>query len=248
MSENEKKVPENANSEGKKFSFSAWWKKLATGAKAGLIAAAALVVIVPIVLVIVLGGGNDNVDEPDNGGNPGSTETQDTKVTYVVNVVDENGTGVKDVRIEFIMEEMPLVYKTDENGKSSFTTKKEVTGVAIKSIPNGYESDKVGKALSFDGENSIKITLKKLPDFVIKVVDNEGNLVEGVQVQMCDEEGSCRMPKTTGADGVATYGYEAGSFHAQLTVVPEGYTVEDASAYYEFVDGVATIVLTKAAE
>ena len=102
MNENEKKVQENKNSETKKFSFADWWKKLTTAAKAGLIAAVALVVIVPIVLVFALGGNGDNGGEPDNGGSSdsGTPDTDEAvKVTYVVNVVDEEGNGVKGVRV-----------------------------------------------------------------------------------------------------------------------------------------------------
>ncbi len=254
MNDKEKKVQENKNSETKKFSFAVWWKKLTTAAKAGLIAAVSLVVIVPIVLVFALGG-NDNGGEPD-GGNTETPNTETEKVAYTVTVVDEDGNGVNGVKVEFVMSEMPLTYTIEEEGKISFNTAKAVTGAIIKSIPNGYESDKVGKTLSFDGENSIKITLKKLPDFVIKVVDQDGNPIEGVTVQMCDEAGSCRMPRVTDENGEASYPYEAGTFHAQLTLsagetVEElypGYTVEDGSAYYDFDGSSVVIELTKIAE
>ena len=69
---------------------------------------------------------------------------------------------------------------------------------------------------------------------------------------MCDDTGSCRKPVTTNAEGKGSYAYEEGSFHAQLTnglsALPEGYTVAEPDKYYSFVDGVATITVTKIAD
>ena len=57
------------------------------------------------------------------------------------------------------------------------------------------------------------------------------------------------MPKTTGEDGTASYSYEIREFYALLPdglgALPDGYTVDNPEAYYDFIDGVATIILTK---
>ena len=253
MNENEKKTQENKTSEAKEMTFGDWWKKLAIAAKAGLIAGAALVVIIPIVLIIALGGKgnetpNDGKDDT-NGSSQDGGEQSDEKIRYTVTVVDQDGNPVEGVTVAFVAgTSIPIPFKTDEEGVSSYNTNKKVTDAVVTAIPSGYTYDKLDQKLYFDANHNIKITVNKLPDFVIKVVDEEGNLVEGVTVQMCDEGGSCRLPKVTDENGEAFYGYENGTFHAQLTEVPEGYTVDDPAAYYDFDNYIATITLTKIAE
>ena len=60
MNNEEKNIQAEQPEEVKKPTLADWWKKLATGAKAGIITALSLIVIGPIVLVIALGGNGDN--------------------------------------------------------------------------------------------------------------------------------------------------------------------------------------------
>ena len=187
-------------------------------------------------------------EENDNGEDGGQTET---KVTYTVTVTDDKGNPIKGAILTFSPKGgTPIPYPTDAEGKASYRTDKEMS-VTVTTIPAGYEYDKVGVAQSFDSEGKLSVVLSKADQsnaYVIKVVDEKGSPLSGVRVQMCDAAGSCRMPVVTGADGTASYPYEAGEFHAQLTALPDGYTVDDVAAYYDFEDGVATITLTKIAD
>ncbi len=239
MNNEEKNIHEN-NAEVEKASFGTWWKKLATGTKAGIIAALALVVIVPIVLVIALSGSGDNGGSTGGNGDNGG----DGKVNYTVTVVDEDGAAIKGVKLTFITSKMEMPGTTDADGKAAYKTADPVK-VKVTSIPTGYTYAKLGAEQSFGSDGTLTVTLEKLPDFVIRVVDEDGNAIAGVAVQMCDEAGSCRMPRSTDENGCASYPYEEGSFHAQLTELPDGYTVDDAGKYYDFEDNIATIVLTK---
>ena len=200
----------------------------------------ALILAFAMMLCLVACKGNDN--PPDNGE---GEQNKDEKTTYVVTVVDNEGNPIPGVSVTFCPKggvEMP--WPTDAVGQASQKTSKEMT-VKLTEVPVGYEFDKLGQTLEFDAEGKLTITLTVLAPYVIKVVDQDGNAIAGVRVQMCDAGGSCRMPTTTGADGTASYPFENGDFHAQLTTLPEGYSVEDQDAYYDFVDGVATITLTK---
>ncbi len=189
----------------------------------------------------------DDTPDEDNGDKP------EEKTTYTITIKDEDGAPIKDAKVTFKTasgSEMP--FKTDAEGKASYKSKDTVK-VTVTEIPSGYECDKLGKEQSFGADGTLSVTLKKLPPYVILVVDDEGNPIANVKVQMCDEAGSCRMPVTTDAEGKAYYPYEKGNFHAQLTVTEgtevsdlyPGYTVDDPAEYYNFVDGVATIELTK---
>ena len=178
-------------------------------------------------------------ENEENGGN------KDEKTTYTVTVVDDEGNPVAGASVSFCPKgSSEIPFPTDAQGRVEYKSAKEMTA-KLTEAPAGYEFDKVGQSLGFDANGNLTITLTKLAPFVIKVVDQDGNAIAGVRVQMCDAGGSCRIPVTTGADGTASYPFEDGDFHAQLTALPEGYSVEDVGAYYDFVDGVATITLTK---
>ena len=198
----------------------------------------ALILTLVMMLSIVACNDDKNQDDPPK---------KDEKTTYTVTVLDDEGNPVAGVNVTFCPKggtEMP--WPTDAEGKASQKTTKEMTAKLLSdNVPTGYEFDKAGQSLSFDKDGNLTITLTALAPYVIKVVDQEGNAIAGVQVQMCDEAGSCRLPRTTGADGTVSYPFENGTFKAQLTTLPDGYTVDDASAYYYFVEGVATITLTK---
>ncbi len=72
-------------------------------------------------------------------------------------------------------------------------------------------------------------------DYTIYVVDEYGNPVSGVKVQICDDNNLCKAPKTTDENGMAVYeDQEDGNYKAQLTKLPEGYEVDDMDAYYRF--------------
>ena len=212
-----------------------------------LILAAAMLLSMSVCLISCDGGDNGNGNQNDNG-NTGGGST-DEKVTYTVIAVDEDGNPVKDVEITFSPKGgIPIPYKTDAEGKRTYNTAKELS-IIVTDLPEGYDYDKLGSAQSFGEDNTITIVLTKVEQgdpFIIKVVDQNGNPVEGVWVQMCAE--ICKLPVQTGADGCASYPYEEGEFRAQLNDLPDGYTVDDIKAYHDFVDGVATITITKIAD
>ena len=198
----------------------------------------------------------------------GDDTTDGGMVNYTVTVVDENGKPVKDVVITFTSEGgEPAMKFTKSEGTVSFESDKKVSA-KITSIPDGYKKGDVNKSISFDKDGKATVTLVKEQSAVTKetytivVVDQNGDPVSGVAVQMCTNEG-CLGAMITDSQGKATYNQTPDNFKAQLSItipenatpdeietiiadtLPEGYTVENPTAKYEFVDGVATIVLTK---
>lgn len=85
-------------------------------------------------------------------------------------------------------------------------------------------------------------------DYTIKVVDEGGNPVAGVKVQICDANNLCKTPKTTDENGIAVYeNQEDGTYKAQLTKLPEGYEAKDeADAYYPFGSETEVTIMIKA--
>ena len=183
--------------------------------------------------------------DKDKGGDGDQPQTE-KKVTYTVTVVDEDGNPVSGVMVEFALkggESFPVPTKSE--GKASTTTTKELSAKII-AVPDEYEYDNLLQPISFDKDGNATITLKKAQisenRLTIRVLDEEGNPIAKVLVQMCAD--TCKMPIATDENGEAYYAYEEG-FKAQLNTLPNGYTVDDVEAKYEFIDGVATIVLTK---
>ena len=78
----------------------------------------------------------------------------------------------------------------------------------------------------------------EIPDgmvqYKVKVVDEEGNPVVGVMVQVCTDE-TCLMPVKTDETGVATFAPAVeGEYHANfLPSVPEGYEADAEVFYFE---------------
>ena len=83
--------------------------------------------------------------------------------------------------------------------------------------------------------------------YTIYVVDEAGNPVPGVRVQICDSNNGCRVPKLTNAQGIVVYENQTeGEYKAQLTKLPEGYDpVESMDTYYPFGDSTEVTICVK---
>ena len=159
--------------------------------------------------------------------------TKESPIFYPQITANENRNG--------ITKGTALLGSTNWASDNTYTTNKttgaaEVAGTAVTfTAPEGSMLP-----------NTVEITVSGAANgFTLD--DGKGVItpVAGVIVQMCEESGSCRMPTTTDENGEARYTFEEGNFKAQLSEIPDGYTVDDAEAKYAFVDGVATIKLNK---
>lgn len=243
-------------------------KKPSSGLITLIITLAACVLVAVILIVALLpknNGGDNNQNNNENsgenggneGGNEGGTEggneggngEADSKVRYTVTVVDEDGNAVSGVEIYFYPEGgVDFPKTTEEDGLAIYTTDKNLT-VAVTKIPEGYKPyEKLTLKQNFDASGNLLITLTKeeVRYYDVYVVDEEGNYIAGVLVQICGDKTGCKMPQSTDENGKASFTYNDDEvYHAQLTELPAGYTVDDVSAYYDIVNGVATITLTK---
>ena len=80
--------------------------------------------------------------------------------------------------------------------------------------------------------------------YTVKVVDAEGNPIEGVEVQICDGD-RCLLPAVTDAKGEVSWKTTSGNFKAQIKSAPAGYTYE--SEYPFPAEGTALTVTLAAA-
>ena len=80
--------------------------------------------------------------------------------------------------------------------------------------------------------------------YKVTVVDEEGNPVSGVMVQICFE--TC-LPAMTNENGVAEYRVDEADYKVSFLMVPEGYAADQNE--YHFDEGAYELTLTlKAAE
>ena len=204
-----------------------------------------LILVLVMMLSIVACGGKDKTPDTNDDEQQGTT---DTKVTYVVTVVDTDGKAVEGAVVSFTTKGgSPIPFPTDSEGKASYKTAKEVTA-AVTAVPSGYEYAKLNQKIEFDKDGKATITLTKKAEkapYTIKVVDQNGNAVAGVKVQMCDDAGLCLIPTATNEEGIATYKYQEGNFHVLINTLADGYTVDDMSVYYYFTGREVTIEITK---
>ena len=204
-----------------------------------------LILVLVMMLSIVACGGKDKTPDTNDGEQQSTT---DTKVTYVVTVVDTDGKAVEGAVVSFTTKGgSPIPFPTDSEGKASYKTAKELTA-AVTAVPSGYEYAKLNQKIDFDKDGKATITLTKKAEeapYVIKVVDQSGNAVEGVIVQMCDDAGLCLIPTATNEEGIANYKYQEGNFHVLINTLVDGYTVDDMSEYHYFTGREVTITITK---
>lgn len=167
-----------------------------------------------------------------DGGNGDGGNGGDGKVNYTVTVVDSDGTAVKGVKVTFITSKMEMPWTTDADGKASYKTADTVK-VKVTSVPAGYTYAKLNQEQSFGSDGTLTVTLEKidLPDWTIRVVDQDGNPIEGVDVQICSNV--CLRPQPTDADGYVVYENFEGDFHAMISAIPDGYTEGDGDGYDE---------------
>lgn len=79
------------------------------------------------------------------------------------------------------------------------------------------------------------------PSHIVKVVDQDGNPVAGVAVQLCSD-GSCYLPVVTNEEGIAEF-FKPGITGAMTKVmIADGYTFSDE--YTNFAEGENTVTLT----
>ena len=82
-------------------------------------------------------------------------------------------------------------------------------------------------------------------EYTLTFVDQDGNPVEGVIANVCDDT-SCE-PMTSDANGVVEFVKTPYAYHIQVIMVPEGYEFDTSAEYYtDETGGEMTFTLTKA--
>ncbi len=176
---------------------------------------------------------------PSEGDNP--TPPADNKVSYTVTVKDSDGNAVAGVKL-MVSDGSSLFLnaETGADGKATVKSDNENAslGVMITSVPSGYEKPTATSGVfhaMFGNQKEVTVTISKPSvetiTYTVRIVDQNGNAVEGVEVQICHSV--CVQCPLTDADGVTTKELPASVAEGTLKVgildVPDGYTKPEAT-------------------
>ena len=151
--------------------------------------------------------GNDNNTNEGSGND--NTNNQTTDKTYTVTILDGDKNPVEGVKLVITDEKSYLTVTTNVNGQASVQLPETKVSVMVTSVPDGYEKPEkvsgVYHGVFKTGSTDLSITLSKVASntvtYTVKVIDQNGDAVEGMQVQLCPD-GVCLADQfITGANG-----------------------------------------------
>ncbi len=191
-------------------------------------------------------GGNDNPpDNPDEPEEPGET------TTYTINVVDKSGAPVKDAVCYVSIDGAAKgEKKTDADGKATWElTAGKVATVTLKSVPAQYKkgtANATTDVLLTGGATAYTFEVTKLLAFTLRLVDENGDAVEGANVQICyGASGTCYKPANTDEYGEYKVYLDTDELvKAKINSVPTGYVNPTGEEYTYFESGSFELEIT----
>ncbi len=201
-----------------------------------------LLVFVSLLALFSCGGNGDN--------NDGNADSQQKAYVYSAKVV-AGTTPIVGAKVEIRNEsaDQKALLTTDSKGEIAKTYNEEIAGewvAKIISIPDVYGIEKteyLGKTYTLtNGFVKIEFAQVELPQFEVKVVDQNGDAVVGAMVQICLD--SCFV-KVTDDTGVARMDYADGEYKANILSLPDGYTDTTNGEKFSFENLKCEITVTK---
>ena len=141
-------------------------------------------------------------EDPEPTPTPDSGNTN-TNPTYTVTVVDENNQPIEGATVLFYMGNTPKANGTT-NASGICSQQLPASLYTVKVAKNDYTTEKELYHFATDA-TTMTVQMEKKPSttYVVTVLDENGNPVEGAPVQLCDGE-ICRPAQYSNANGVAT--------------------------------------------
>ena len=212
----------------------------------------AVCMIVSVFALTSCGGGDNGNSGNNNSGNTnGGNSGSSNKKTYIVTIVDGDNNPVEDAKVIFTdgTNFTPPV-ETDANGKASAELGEGTICVMLSKIPDGYEKPEKISApyagsyhgIFASGSNNLTIELEKKAsgkvEYTITILDNNGNAVVGMEVQLCPGGVCLAQNYFTNEDGEITVEIAPGEeVHIKLHNLA-GYTLPatDADGYHAVIE------------
>ena len=175
----------------------------------------------------------------DGNNNNNNNNVNDGKEDYTFTLKDSDLNPVQGATIRVNVNGADGEIKvTDANGTVVFRVEKTAMLVMVEILEVPEDYDFTESIFRYEnGEKSIiSNTAEKKDTYVIKVVDQNGDAVEGVQVQLCFGD-VCMVTKPfTNAQGTASYtvaGYDPANAYASVNALPDGYALKEGEKLNE---------------
>ncbi len=173
-----------------------------------------------------------------NGGANTTTPADSEKIAYTVTVTDDSGNALSGVKLVISDGSFTEMLETNTDGKATLELdeKNAKLGVMITSVPDGYEKPTavsgVFHALFGAAETcTVKLTKKSTETvtYTVKIVDQNGAPVEGVEIQICHSV--CVQCSPTDKNGETkkelSKDVSEGTLKVGVLDVPAGYSIPD---------------------
>lgn len=200
------------------------------------------IVLVLIMVFTLVACGEDECSHKDADNNNvcddcGETLSQATPTeTYTVTLLDDDFNPVEGASIQIRVNGANKEVKvTDANGKATFDV---ITGAVlvqagIIDVPAEYSVKDGFELVGFEGNKELRIVgVIKNETYTVKVVDQEGNAVDGVQLQLCFCETCMTNKPYTNTDGIASWMvdgslYSVDTAYVSINKLPNGYGLKE---------------------
>lgn len=175
----------------------------------------------------------DNGDNADNSENEGES----ADVTYKVTVKNQDGEAISMVVVEFYEGNTRVALRTTNTQGVVTMNKPQGTYTARVTVPQTHEADENEFTLTGE-ENEIEVTLTEKAseapeietvEYTVRVVDQNGNAVAGLNVQLCVPGEGCQAPIATDENGVSVFNVVEDNYSAQITGESEYYAFPSGS-------------------
>ena len=165
------------------------------------------------VLSLTSCGGNDGSDDTTNDDTNNDGGNVVTDKTYTVTILDGDNNPVVGVKLVITDEKTYPSAISDVNGKASVQLPADTTTVKVMvtSVPDGYVKPEMVSGIYHGvfAANSTELTIKVEKEtsnkstYTVKVVDQNGDAVVGIDVQLC-YNGICAAAVPTDENGEIT--------------------------------------------
>ncbi len=181
-------------------------------------------------------GSGDKEDTTTASKENDGTQASASENAYTVTILDDENNPISGVTL--MISDYVNVFETlvtDQNGKCSLNTADNANlSVIITEVPDGYQKPKT-EAAAFGSKKALTLTVSKETDnkvtYTVTIVDQDGNAVQGVELQLCPN-GTCLSDQfITDADGKITKDMAPDQpVDVKVVNVPDGYSKPEALA------------------
>ena len=171
---------------------------------------------------------NNKGENPGNGNNGssenGSGENDDSKATYKVTVVDQDGISLAGATVEISIAANKYTATTDATGVATFESVAKAP-YKTKVTLDGYKSEKTSYTIDL-GKTELTVKMTEQITYTVTVLDASGAPVADANVQFCVGD-ECKLPVPTDADGIAILELEKADYTIKVNGVEVPYSFDE---------------------